>query len=116
MLGSVAEAEDVTQEALLRLHDASGVENPEAFLTTVTTRLAIDVLRSARVRRETYTGSGRPRPLRQDEAGGRVGGEGAAPLAFLVLRERLAPDERAVLVLRDSFDYAFAEIAEVLGK
>ena len=63
MLGSVAEAEDVTQEALLRLHDASGVENPEAFLTTVTTRLAIDVLRSARVRRETYTGSWLPEPL-----------------------------------------------------
>jgi RNA polymerase sigma-70 factor (ECF subfamily) len=68
MLGSVAEAEDVTQEALLRLHDASGVENPEAFLTTVATRLAIDVLRSARVRRETYTGTWLPEPLVEDDA------------------------------------------------
>ena len=68
MLGTVTEAEDVVQEALLRLHAAEGVENREAFLTTVTTRLAIDVLRSARVRRETYTGAWLPEPL-VDDAG-----------------------------------------------
>jgi RNA polymerase sigma-70 factor, ECF subfamily len=115
MLGSVAEAEDVTQEALLRLYDASGVENPEAFLTTVTTRLAIDVLRSARVRRETYTGSWLPEPLVEDDTERQVENEEAVSLAFLVLLERLNPDERAVLVLRESFDYEYADIAEILG-
>ena len=114
MLGSVAEAEDVTQEALLRLHSARGVENPAAFLTTVTTRLAIDVLRSARVRREAYTGSWLPEPLVEEDAGRRVEDEEAVSLAFLVLLERLNPDERAVLVLRESFDYPFSDIAEVL--
>jgi RNA polymerase sigma-70 factor (ECF subfamily) len=116
MLGTVSEAEDVVQEALLRLHAAEGVENREAFLTTVTTRLAIDVLRSARVRRESYTGEWLPEPLVDDEAARRVEDEEAISLAFLVLLERLTPDERAVLVLRDSFDYAFGEIGEVLGK
>jgi len=115
MLGSVAEAEDVTQEALLRLHRAEGVENPAAFITTATTRLAIDVLRSARVRRETYTGSWLPEPLVEDDATRRVEDEEAVSLAFLVLLERLNPDERAVLVLRESFDYAFSDIAEILG-
>ena len=115
MLGSVAEAEDVAQEALLRLHAADGVENPAAFLTTATTRLAIDVLRSARVRRETYTGSWLPEPLVEEDARRRVEDEEAVSLAFLVLLERLNPDERAVLVLRESFDYPFADIAEILG-
>ena len=114
MLGSVAEAEDVTQEALLRLHSASDVKNPAGFLTTATTRLAIDVLRSARVRRETYTGSWLPEPLVEDDATTRVEDEEAVSLAFLVLLERLNPDERAVLVLRESFDYPFSDIAEVL--
>jgi RNA polymerase sigma-70 factor (ECF subfamily) len=116
MLGTVSEAEDVVQEALLRLHAAEGVENREAFLTTVTTRLAIDVLRSARVRRETYTGAWLPEPLVEDAGLRQVEDEETISLAFLVLLERLTPDERAVLVLRDSFDYPFAEIAEVLGK
>jgi RNA polymerase sigma-70 factor (ECF subfamily) len=116
MLGTVSEAEDVVQEALLRLHAAQGVENREAFLTTVTTRLAIDVLRSARVRRETYTGAWLPEPLVEDEAVRRVEDEETISLAFLVLLERLTPDERAVLVLRDSFDYSFAEVGQVLGK
>jgi RNA polymerase sigma-70 factor (ECF subfamily) len=116
MLGTVSEAEDVVQEALLRLHQAPGVENPEAFLTTVTTRLAIDVLRSARMRRETYPGSWLPEPLVEDDAARRVEDEEAISVAFLALLERLTPDERAVLVLRESFDYPFAEIAEILGK
>jgi RNA polymerase sigma-70 factor (ECF subfamily) len=115
MLGSVAEAEDVAQEAVLRLHGAEDVQNPSAFLTTATTRLAIDVLRSARVRREAYTGSWLPEPLVEDDAERRVEDEEAVSLAFLVLLERLSPDERAVLVLRESFDYPFDEIAEILG-
>jgi RNA polymerase sigma-70 factor, ECF subfamily len=115
MLGSVAEAEDVAQEALLRLHDADAVERPAAFVTTVATRLAIDVLRSARVRREAYSGAWLPEPLVEEEATGRVETEETVSLAFLVLLERLSPDERAVLVLRESFDYPFADIAEILG-
>ena len=116
MLGSVAEAEDVVQEALLRLHQAGDVLNPEAFVTTVTTRLAIDVLRSARVKRETYTGAWLPEPLVEEDTTRRVEDEETISLAFLTLLERLSPDERAVLVLRDAFDYEFAEIANVVGK
>src|SRR5919202_4091669 len=116
MLGSVAEAEDVVQEALIRLHTAGAVANPDAFLTTVTTRLAIDVLRSARVRREAYVGSWLPEPLVEDDAVRRVEDEETISLAFLVLLERLTPEERAVLVLREAFDYGFAEIAEIVGK
>jgi RNA polymerase sigma-70 factor, ECF subfamily len=114
MLGSVAEAEDVAQEALLRLHSAEGVERPAGFVTTAATRLAIDVLRSARVRREAYTGSWLPEPLVEEDLTARVEDEEAVSLAFLVLLERLSPDERAVLVLRESFDYEFADIAEIL--
>jgi len=116
MLGSVAEAEDVVQEALLRRHSAGAVDNDEAFITTVTTRLAIDVLRSARVRRETYVGEWLPEPLVEDPAIGRVEDEETISLAFLVLLERLTPEERAVLVLRDAFDYGFADIARIVGK
>jgi RNA polymerase sigma-70 factor, ECF subfamily len=116
MLGSVAEAEDVVQEALLRLEGAEDVENPEAFLTTVTTRLSLDVLRSARVRREAYVGSWLPEPLVEDDAAARVEDEETVSLAFLTMLEQLSPDERAVLVLREAFDYRFAEIGEVLGK
>lgn len=116
MLGSVAEAEDVVQESLLRLHQARGVDNAEAFLTTVTTRLAIDVLRSARARRETYVGSWLPEPLVESDAPASVEDEATISLGFLVLLERLTPDERAVLVLRKAFDYDFAAIAEVVGK
>ncbi|WP_259311519.1 RNA polymerase sigma-70 factor [Capillimicrobium parvum] len=116
MLGSVAEAEDVVQEALLRLHSTDAVANDEAFVTTVTTRLAIDVLRSARVRRETYVGDWLPEPLVEDAMVGRVEDEETISLAFLVLLERLTPEERAVLVLRDAFDYRFADIAGIVGK
>ena len=80
MLGSVAEAEDVAQEALLRLHGADEVENPAAFLTTATARLAIDVLRSARVRREAYTGSWLPEPLVEEDVNQRVEDEEAVSL------------------------------------
>jgi len=116
MLGSVAEAEDVVQEALLRLHQADEVANPDAFLTTVTTRLAIDVLRSARVKREAYVGSWLPEPLVEEDAARIVETDETVSLAFLVALERLTPDERAVLVLREAFDYGFDEIADVVGK
>ena len=117
MLGSVAEAEDVVQEARLRLHEATGVANPEAFLTTVTTRLAIDVLRSARVRREAYVGSWLPEPLVQEpDAVDAIEASETVSLAFLAALERLTPDERAVLVLREAFDFPFDEIASIVGK
>jgi RNA polymerase sigma-70 factor (ECF subfamily) len=116
MLGSVAEAEDVAQEALLRLHDAEGVRNEEAFVTTATTHLALDVLRSARVRREAYVGSWLPEPLVDAEAPARVEDEDTVSLAFLVLLERLSPEERTVLVLREAFDLGFGEIADIIGK
>src|SRR3954454_22564495 len=115
MLGSVAEAEDVVQEALLRLVERSPLDNEEAFLTTVTTRLSIDVLRSARVRREAYVGEWLPEPLVQDEAPQLVESSDEISLAMLVLLERLAPDERAVFVLREAFDMPFAEIGEIIG-
>jgi RNA polymerase sigma-70 factor (ECF subfamily) len=116
MLGSVAEAEDVVQDAYLRRAAAGEVESERAFLTTVTTRLAIDVLRSARRRRETYVGSWLPEPLVDAEAPSRVDAEESVSLAFLVLLERLSPVERAVLVLRDAFDLPFAEIAAIVER
>jgi RNA polymerase sigma-70 factor, ECF subfamily len=116
MLGSVAEAEDVVQEAFLRRAAADGVESERAFLTTVTTRLAIDVLRSARHRREAYVGSWLPEPLVDADAPARVESEETVSLAFLVLLERLTPVERAVLVLRDAFDVPFGEIAEIVER
>jgi RNA polymerase sigma-70 factor (ECF subfamily) len=123
MLGSVTEAEDVVQEALLRLHDAlkrdERIESPRAYLATVATRLSIDQLRSARVRRETYVGEWLPEPLvsegdsdpaRQAELADSLS------LAFLVLLESLSPEQRAALLLRDVFEYDYAEIAEIVGK
>jgi RNA polymerase sigma-70 factor (ECF subfamily) len=114
MLGSVAEAEDVVQEALIRLEAARPVDNERAFLTTVTTRLSIDVLRSARVRREAYVGEWLPEPLVEDPD--LVEAEEDVSLAALVLLERLAPIERAVFVLRESFDFAFSEIASIVER
>jgi RNA polymerase sigma-70 factor, ECF subfamily len=116
MLGSVTEAEDVVQEAFLRRQAAGEVASERAFLTTVTTRLAIDVLRSARHRRETYVGSWLPEPLVDAEAPALVEADDSVSLAFLVLLERLSPVERAVLVLRDAFDLPFAEIAEIVDR
>jgi RNA polymerase sigma-70 factor (ECF subfamily) len=116
MLGSVAEAEDVVQEAYLRRTTADEVQSERAFLTTVTTRLAIDVLRSARHRREAYVGSWLPEPLVDADAPARVESEESVSLAFLLLLERLSPVERAVLVLRDAFDLPFAEIAGIVER
>jgi len=114
MLGSVAEAEDVVQEALIRMQDRTPLDNEEAYLTTVTTRLSIDVLRSARVRRETYVGEWLPEPLVSDEAPELIESEDDVSLAMLVLLEQLAPDERAVFVLREAFDMPFGEIGEII--
>jgi RNA polymerase sigma-70 factor (ECF subfamily) len=123
MLGSVAEAEEVVQEALLRLNQAlergERIESPRAYLATVTTRLAIDELRSARARREAYVGDWLPEPVLAEPAAGpaeRVELAESLSVAFLVLLESLTPEERAVLILHDVFDYGYGEVAEIVGK
>jgi RNA polymerase sigma-70 factor (TIGR02957 family) len=123
MLGSVAEAEDVVQEALLRLHraEAAGerIESPRAYLSTVVTRLAIDQLRSARVRRETYVGEWLPEPLlvsEEEDPARHAEVADSLSLAFLVLLESLTPEQRAVFLLREVFDYPYEHIAEIVGK
>jgi RNA polymerase sigma-70 factor (ECF subfamily) len=117
MLGSVAEAEDVVQEAFLRRTAVAEVpENERAFMIAVTSRIAIDVLRSARVRRERYVGEWLPEPLVEDEAPKRVEDSETVSLALLRLLERLTPVERAVFVLRESFDLDYAAIAEIVER
>jgi RNA polymerase sigma-70 factor (TIGR02957 family) len=123
MLGSVAEAEDVVQETLLRVHGAleegQRISSPRAYAATVATRLAIDQLRSARARRESYVGEWLPEPLVGDSADDPARHAEMADslsLAFLVLLETLSPEQRAVLLLRDVFDYGFDEIAEIVSK
>jgi RNA polymerase sigma-70 factor, ECF subfamily len=123
MVGSVSDAEDLVQEAFLRFHRESRrgitIESPKAWLTTVTTRLAINHVQSARVRRERYVGTWLPEPLVTDtEPGGLMNAERAdsLSLAFLVLLESLGPVERAVFLLREVFDYGYDEIAAVVGK
>jgi RNA polymerase sigma-70 factor, ECF subfamily len=117
MLGSVAEAEDVVQEAFLRRTTTdTEPENERAFMIAITTRIAIDVLRSARVRREAYVGSWLPEPLVEDEAPSRVETEETVSMALLTLLERLTPVERAVFVLRESFDLDYADIAEIVDR
>jgi RNA polymerase sigma-70 factor (ECF subfamily) len=120
MLGSVAEAEDIVQETLLRLHRAGDViESPVAFVSTVATRLAIDQLRSARARREQYVGEWLPEPLVEDPEGDpaqRAEMLDSLSFAFLAMLERLSPEQRAVLLLRDVFAYGYDEIAEILDR
>jgi RNA polymerase sigma-70 factor, ECF subfamily len=117
MLGSVAEAEDVVQDAFLRYHEADvEAESPKAYLATVTTRLAIDQLRSARARREVYPGEWLPEPIVGDEAVRHAETADSLSLAFLHLLEKLAPVERAVFLLREVFDYPYEEIAPIVGK
>jgi RNA polymerase sigma-70 factor, ECF subfamily len=118
MVGSFSEAEDIVQEAFLRLVDAD-VEAPRAWLTTVVTRLSIDHLRSARVRREQYPGTWLPEPLLADpapDAAARAEEADTISLALLVVLESLSPVERAVFLLHDVFDYSYAEIAEIVDK
>jgi RNA polymerase sigma-70 factor (ECF subfamily) len=118
MLGSVTEAEDVTQEALLRLTRQEGpVDEPAAWITTVVTRLSINVLKSARARRESYVGPWLPEPLLEDPAPGpasRAELADSLSLAMLVLLERLTPVERAAYLLREVFGYGYAEIAGII--
>jgi RNA polymerase sigma-70 factor (ECF subfamily) len=123
MLGSASEAEDVVQEAFLRFHretsKGTSIDSPKAYLSAVTTRLSIDQLRSARVRRERYTGTWLPEPLLTDPASDVAEHAETADslsMAFLVLLESLTPVERAVFLLRDVFDYGYDEIATVVGK
>lgn len=121
MTGSVADSEDLLQEAFLRWQNASEEEitSPQAYLSTIVTRLAIDYLRSAKVRREVYIGPWLPEPL--------VTGDDWSPFesyeqqesisyAFLVLLESLSPVERAVFLLREVFDYEYSEIAAIVNK
>jgi len=123
MLGSVSEAEDVVQDAYLRLHAAleggERIESPRAYLATVVTRLGIDQLRSARARRETYVGEWLPEPLvtdpQQDPARHAEMADSLS-MAFLVLLESLSPEQRAVFLLREVFDYPYDRIAEIVGK
>jgi RNA polymerase sigma-70 factor (ECF subfamily) len=120
MVGSFSEAEDIVQEAFLRLHEAGeAVESPKAWLSTVTTRLSIDHLRSARVRREQYAGTWLPEPVLADpapDAAARAETADTLSLALLVVMESLSPVERAVFLLREVFGYGYGEIAEIVGK
>ncbi len=123
MLGSVSEAEDVVQEALLRFHQAitagEQIASPRAFVATVTTRLAINELRSARVRREQYVGEWLPEPIltggRDDPASHAEIAELTVPGAAGAAGES-SPEQRAVLLLHDVFDYGYPEVAAIVGK
>jgi RNA polymerase sigma-70 factor (TIGR02957 family) len=123
MLGSVSEAEDVVQEALLRVHNApeagEEIASPRAFVVTVTTRLAINEFRSARVRRERYVGEWLPEPIitdGDDDPARHAETADSLSLAMLVLLESLSPEQRAVLLLHDVFGYGYREITAIVGK
>ncbi len=123
MLGSASDAEDMVQEAFLRFHreTAAGtqVESPKSYLSAVTTRLCIDHLRSARVRRESYVGTWLPEPLLTEEtsdAERHAETADSLSMGFLVLLESLTPVERAVFLLREVFEYDYGEIASIVGK
>jgi RNA polymerase sigma-70 factor (ECF subfamily) len=118
-LGSLAEAEDLVQEALLRLQEADerSIEKPEAWLSTVVTRLAIDKLRSAQHRRELYTGEWLPEPV----FGAPTPEQNAITqsrlsLGLLYLLEKLEPEQRAVFVLREVFEHSYEHIADITNK
>ena len=123
MLGRVSEAEDVVQEALLRVHQVldggEQIASPRAFIATVTTRRAINELRSARVRREDYVGEWLPEPIitdGNDDPARHAEISDSLSLAMLVLLESLSPEQRAVLLLHDVFDYGYGEIALIDGR
>jgi RNA polymerase sigma-70 factor (ECF subfamily) len=118
MLGSFGDAEDVVQEAYLRLHREAEVGSPKAFLTTVTTRLAIDQLRSARRQREVYFGPWLPEPAVDEyvDLAERAALSDSLSTAFLVVLERLSPDQRAVFLLCDVFGYSYDDVAGMLAK
>jgi RNA polymerase sigma-70 factor (TIGR02957 family) len=122
MLGTVSEAEDIVQEALLRVHEAiergEEISSPRAYVATVVTRLSIDELRSARARRETYVGEWLPEPIADapaDDPAEHAELADSLSLAFLVVLESLTPEQRASFLLHDVFDYDYAKIAEIVG-
>jgi RNA polymerase sigma-70 factor (ECF subfamily) len=123
MVGTASDAEDIVQEAFLRLHREANrgteIVSAKAWLSTVTTRLAIKHVRSARVRRESYIGTWLPEPLVTEPATSDASDDETADslsLAFLVLLESLGPVERAVFLLREVFEFEYEEIARVVGK
>jgi RNA polymerase sigma-70 factor, ECF subfamily len=121
MLGSVADAEDMLQETFIRWQQAArdDIRSPRAFLVTVITRLCINELQSARVRREEYVGEWLPEPLvtgPNSDPLGVLKADESLSMAFLLLLERLTPMERAVFLLREVFEYEYEEIASVLGQ
>jgi RNA polymerase sigma-70 factor, ECF subfamily len=121
MLGSVMDAEDMVQEAFLRWQAAGDAEisYPKAYLSAIVTRLCIDFLRSASVQREQYVGPWLPEPIvtgMVEEAADPAALADSLSLAFLILLESLSPEERAVFLLRELFDYEYREIANIIGK
>lgn len=123
MLGSVADAEDVVQESLLRVHQARAagtvIESEKAYMAAVATRLAIDHLQSARVRREEYVGSWLPEPVietRDPDIARHAELAESVSMGFLLILEALSPVERAVFLLREVFDYDYNEISSIVGK
>lgn len=121
MLGSVSDAQDMVQETYLRWQQAAdeAIRSPRAWLTTVVTRLCLNHLQLARVKRETYVGAWLPEPLVDEQAGDPAATSQLADslsLAFLVLLETLSPTERAVFILREGFDCEFADIARIVEK
>ena len=122
MLGSVSEAEDVVQEALLRVHETiergEEISSPRAYVATVVSRLAIDELRSARARRESYVGEWLPEPITErpeDDPARQAELADSLSLAFLVVLESLSPEQRAAFLLHDVFDYDYDRVAEIVG-
>jgi len=123
MLGSVSDAEDIVQDTFVRyqraLDDGLIAESPKAYLSSIATRLSLDMLKSARVRRESYVGTWLPEPLLVDpmpDASAHAELADSLSLAFLVVLETLSPTERAVFLLREVFDFGYDEIAAMVGK
>lgn len=119
MLGSVADAEDILQEAWLRWQPVNEIQSPKAFLSSLVTRLCIDHLRSAHVRREQYVGTWLPEPLIAEQISySQDYAELAESLkfAFLTLLECLSPTERAIFLLREVFNYSYVDIAKIVDK
>jgi RNA polymerase sigma-70 factor, ECF subfamily len=121
MLGSMADAEDAVQETYLRWHavDRRNVSDPRAFLMTTTTRICLDLLKSARVRREEYVGPWLPEPVIDTAAlapDSRTELAEDLSIALLLTLDRLSPLERAAFLLHDAFDFSFGEVAAALGR
>ncbi|SNT58666.1 RNA polymerase sigma-70 factor, ECF subfamily [Asanoa hainanensis] len=127
LLGSLADAEDAVQETYTRWYALSraqqeAVESPGAWLTTVASRICLDQLRSARVRRERYVGEWIPEPLPEDgrmssaDPADRITLDESVSMAFLVVLDSMTPAERVAFVLHDVFRYPFGEVAEIVGR